>query len=301
MSTLCIFNPEHDLALANGSKYFMPPKSAKQFSEQCHSIMNILHNGVTSSISTIHLHDAEKTDKIVAWGWDAMLKQSLLHAGFSREIMPSDDWIGLIRKMQNRTAISELLTHSHISTDDTEIEKLLTQYNKMVLKAPWSGSGRGIRLLTHSINGKQRDWINKVIAEQGAVIAEEFRQISLEFALEYDNKTFVGYSLFNAVNCVYHANHLLYDDEIEKLIGEYTAQLAPTKDKIETWLKENLFPQYSGPLGFDLYIDHNHNLYISEMNLRYTLGHIAHAYLLQHPECHGKSLSIDKMKGIVIA
>lgn len=301
MSTLCIFNPEHDLALANGSKYFMPPHSATLFADHCHSLMNILHDGLTTSINSAHQYITNDIDYFVAWGWDAMLKQSLIHAGFSEKVLPTDEWIDFIRKMQNRTAMHPLLTNSHIITHLSDIEAMLPQYQKMLLKSPWSGSGRGIRLLFDTFNDKIIAWINKVIAEQGAVIAEPFRHITLEFALEYNNEEFVGYSLFDSINCVYHANRLLFDDEIETLILQHTTQLSQKKAELEQWLKDNIFPKYQGPLGVDLYIDDSNILYISEMNLRYTIGHVAHAYLQQRPECHGKSLSIDKMKGIVIS
>ena len=40
---LCIFNPEHDLCLANGNRHFMPPSSALQFAREGVSIMQVVY------------------------------------------------------------------------------------------------------------------------------------------------------------------------------------------------------------------------------------------------------------------
>ena len=39
---ICIFNPEHDLCLANGTPHYMPPVSALRFAQQSASLMQIL-------------------------------------------------------------------------------------------------------------------------------------------------------------------------------------------------------------------------------------------------------------------
>lgn len=62
-----IFNPEHDLCMANGDANFVPPFSALEFGRDC--------AGLTSYIQKAG--DGE----IVPWGWDAVLKQRLVKQG----------------------------------------------------------------------------------------------------------------------------------------------------------------------------------------------------------------------------
>ena len=43
MTTLCIFNPEHDLCLANGHAHYVPPESAITFADRAASLMQIIY------------------------------------------------------------------------------------------------------------------------------------------------------------------------------------------------------------------------------------------------------------------
>ena len=54
-----IFNPEHDLCLANGDPNFVPPESALRFGRECAGLNSWIETG----------------DGIIPWGWDAVLKR----------------------------------------------------------------------------------------------------------------------------------------------------------------------------------------------------------------------------------
>ena len=294
MKTLCIFNPEHDLCLANGDKNYVPPRSAMQFADRCHNVMGIMYDACTTSIYSVSKKILDGLDdyEIVPWGWNAMLKQSLLRIGYSENRLPNDGFIDFVRKMQNRTSLLPLLTESVLVKRISEVETLHSKYENLVLKAPWSGSGRGIHLIREKISENDCTWTTKIIDEQGCVVVEPFRQIDMEFALEYNNQKFVGYSLFSSQSCVYNSNILLFDCEIEDLINHKTSKLEQKRCQLEQWLQAEIFPFYKGPLGVDMYIDKSGILYISEMNLRHTIGHLAHAFLLRNPEKHGERFSM---------
>ena len=122
-----------------------------------------------------------------------------------------------------------------------------------MLKAPWSGAGRGLRWLSHSLTPHDSAWAGKVIREQGCVIAQPRYTIADDFALLYriegNALAFVGYSLFQTTAGVYRGNLLLPDADIQARTG-----LTPQwRGQIENWLKENLVGQYQGPLGVDLF------------------------------------------------
>ena len=52
-----IFNPEHDLCLANGDPNFVPPESALKFGRDCAGLTSLIETG----------------EGIIPWGWDAVL------------------------------------------------------------------------------------------------------------------------------------------------------------------------------------------------------------------------------------
>lgn len=302
METVCIFNPEHDLCLANGDRNFVPPQSALQFADNCHGIMQIVHNAASASVNTIpQLADIDFSNiEIIPWGWNATLKHSLLRLDFPAEKMPGDDLIAWIRKMQHRAEFLPLLNESKAIYDTASLQEYLHKHEKIILKAPWSSSGRGLRRIFGNLGEKDIAWAEKMILEQNCFIAEPLRDIKLEFALEYDNREFVGYSLFSSKNGIYESNVLLYDNEIEKTIYSHSSGLASIKSRLEQWLDENIFPFYRYPLGIDCYMDSCDNLHISEINLRHTMGLVAHAFLQQHPESHGKIFYVNCSNGISV-
>ena len=83
-----IFNPEHDLCMANGDANFVPPFSALEFGRDC--------AGLTSYIQKAG--DGE----IVPWGWDAVLKQRLVKQGVPVSSLPSDEALDEIRRLSRR-------------------------------------------------------------------------------------------------------------------------------------------------------------------------------------------------------
>lgn len=83
-----IFNPEHDLCMANGDANFVPPFSALEFGRDC--------AGLTSYIQKAG--DGE----IVPWGWDAVLKQRLVKQGVPVSSLPSDEALEEIRRLSRR-------------------------------------------------------------------------------------------------------------------------------------------------------------------------------------------------------
>lgn len=294
MKTLCIFNPEHDLCLANGDKNYVPPRSAMKFADAAHHVMGVMYDACTASMNSIpqEVIGSFADYEIVPWGWNAMLKQSLVRIGYPENMLPDDAFVAFVRKMQNRASFLPLMADSSFVDRVSDIELLHLKYGNLVLKAPWSGSGRGIHLVRRSLKPNDYAWTEKIIEAQGGVLVEPFRDIVMEFALEYSNGEFVGYSLFSSQSCVYKFNILLNDNEIEDLISAKTSLLVQKRTELEKWLRLNVFPRYNGPLGVDMYVDYSGNLYVSEMNLRHTIGHLAHAFLLHNPQMHNEKFSI---------
>lgn len=298
---LCVFNPEHDLCLANGSRHYVPPASALAFASRCCDIMGCLYPDalcLPASVAGEALRHPEKygfsqgvSDSIVPWGWNAALKQLLLKQGFPEGLMPSDDTLSCWRRLQHRSTLLPLQPDSRAVTSVEEVVSMVGQYGSVVMKAPWSGSGRGLRWVTKCLSSHDEAWLSKVVREQHCAIVEPRRQVADDFALEYridnDGLHFIGFSLFKSANGVYQGNILLSDDAIRRRVGFTTTE----QDNLESWLTSHIVPFYQGPLGVDCLLDTGGRCHISELNLRHTMGHVAHAYLSLHPE---KKSSISK-------
>ena len=90
---LCIFNPEHDLCLANGRAHYVPPQSAVDFARQGASLMQILYPEAhcTSVYDSLQFSiPSFQSVELLPWGWNLTLKSQLLRQGVPEHIMPSD-------------------------------------------------------------------------------------------------------------------------------------------------------------------------------------------------------------------
>ena len=301
---LCIFNPEHDLCLANGNRHFMPPSSALRFAQEGASIMQTVYPEAVAvpavQAGQAYASLAAGTDRpcaespvIVPWGWNIVIKTQLLKAGLPEASMPSDSRLDLWRQLQHRSTLLPLQPESRAVTLRDEVEEMLALHGEVVLKAPWSGSGRGLRWIGGQMTEHDIRRMDKVVREQQCVIAEPRHRVADDFALEYTLQggrlTFVGYSLFLTENGVYRSNLLLGDEAIAARVGFTAAR----KTELEDWLTLHIAPHYEGPLGVDCIRTEDGAVYVSELNLRHTMGLVAHCYLQQHPEAEGRRLMLE--------
>ena len=170
-----------------------------------------------------------------------------------------------------------------------EIEAFLQTHNRIVLKAPLSGSGKGIRFVTGELMETDRGWCRKTLQKQGAVIVEQRMEILQEFAMLFEcagvsgvsdqvKVTFRGYSMFYANNGAYKGNILASDEHIENLLSKYIPRVALHKlqGEIARWLDKKLQGKYTGFVGVDMFISEGGILNPAmEINMRMTMGLIA--------------------------
>lgn len=290
---ICIFNPEHDLCLANGNRHYMPPSSALAFASSSCGLMRFLYPSAVcvpaAGVGDVYRLTADVS--LVPWGWNAVLKQSLLKQGIPEQHLPSDDTLSKWRQLQHRATLLPLQPDSHAVTTVSEVECLLAEQPAWVLKAPWSGSGRGLRWVSGHLSYQDKAWLAKVVREQRCAIAEPRWAVKYDYALEYrvddQGLLFVGFSLFDTSNGVYRGNRLLSDAAIAQLLGLASSQRA----ELEAWLTHHIVPHYYGPLGVDCICDADGRHHISEINLRHTMGLVAHEYLRWHPDAEGSRFS----------
>lgn len=278
---LAIFNPEHDLCLANGNAHYVPPQSALDFAVRDARVMQRLYpyaDCLPSPLADadalgqyLRQHDQERFP-IVAWGWNSTLKNALLHAGIEACRLPSDESLSTLRKLQHRTTLLPLQPDCISATTVAEVDAMLRRHHAVVLKAPWSGAGRGLRWATGTMTSHDRQWMEKVVRTQRCVVVEPRRDIDIDYALEYSiadgTLQCLCHSLFKTVNGVYRSNVIRTEAELAQQIA--VPQLM--REQIEAWLRQQIVPHYSGPLGIDLIRDTSGHHHLCELNLRHTMG-----------------------------
>lgn len=279
---MVIFNPQHDLCLANGDVNYVPPVSASKFAEQCRWIEKFMV--------------PIKGEEITPWGWNNCLRNKLLKQGVAEDKMPTADQIDFIATNSRREFALDLHNYIHTELASGEIvcpnyrvaaqtlgdvEEFIAKRGGGVLKVPLSGSGKGIRYVGEHLNSNDYGWIRRVLERQGALVVEQKKEILLECAMLFlctkDRVEFKGYSLFDSINGVYRANVLASNNYIEKVLENYVfaSVLERTKDCIIEFFIEKLVGNYVGYVGVDQMCCKDGFVCASEINLRMTMGHIA--------------------------
>ena len=155
--TLYIFNPENDMALADGHPGYTAPAQIQQMRRELWWLPqwwaeeeDIVWNGE----ERLNLSD---DTRILPWGWSPALCHQLELAGVQESLLPSQDKIEQIRQLSHRqTAVSllqelrdELPLDGHLAGQSVicqsieEAEETVNGYGEALLKSPWSSSGRG--------------------------------------------------------------------------------------------------------------------------------------------------------------
>ena len=280
-----IFNPEHDLCIANGDENFVPPRSAVEFAKEYIEISK-------------HLERPNKQRRqIIPWGWNHSLKKQLLNEGIDPTDIPSEEELQFIRTHSRREFALDV--HSRLRCNDSqvigpdyrivatsvgEIESFISANGSAVLKSPLSGSGKGIRFIRGRLSESDEGWCRRAIDKQGSVIVERRFEITKECAMlfecHHEGIDFIGYSLFESRNGAYSRNILASNEDIENIIAGYIPRdtLNNIREGLISILTDTLVGHYEGFLGIDQMICQNDSpvfVPVSEINLRMTMGLIA--------------------------
>ena len=280
-----IFNPEHDLCIANGDENFVPPRSAVVFAKE-----NI-------DLSKYLVRPNKQHRNIIPWGWNHALKKRLINEGVDPTTIPSEEELQFIRTHSRREFALDV--HSRLSSGDSqvispdyrivatninEIESFVSANGSAVLKSPLSGSGKGIRFVREKLSESDEGWCRKTIDKQGSVIVEGRFDIIMECAMlfecHHDGIDFIGYSLFESRNGSYSRNILASNEDIEDIIAGYIKRdtFTAIREDLMSILADTLVGHYEGFLGVDQMICQDDSpvfIPVSEINLRMTMGLIA--------------------------
>lgn len=259
--------------------------------------------------------------KIEPWGWDASLKMQLSRLGISDQFLPSSKDIDYIRECSHRRKSAEILKYIHehfvVNNDDLaeyncnrivgdaqechtleEVFNLSDFWKSIVVKAPWSSSGRGVRFVKSNWSATMIGWLRNVLANQGSVMVEPHYNKIIDFGMEFTSDghghiSYLGLSLFHTQNGAYTGNLLATENYKRQELARYLP--LNLLDYVKSLICEGLsdaFNQYEGPFGVDMMVvlppkDRSEDVRSCgeqpstllhpcvEINLRRTMGHVA--------------------------
>jgi len=262
----------------------------------------------------------EEKDRLQPWGWSPRIHHQLApfksqcHQDFSDQ--PNAYWQTKHKDIYSRKLALSCLEHitknapsgKYISKDifpvictqQSEVEALQNKWQQIVIKSPWSSSGRGLQVLRKAfINKSVKQALGGVLKSQGYVMVEALVNKQLDFSIQFfadgkGNLDFLGFAFFDTnENGQYQANYLGHTPEIfDKTLSK--AEQKQLISSVSDALKANQIPQeYYGYLGIDcmLFFDSEGKSKIQpclEINLRYNMGTIALKLNANiHPESKG--------------
>ena len=239
------------------------------------------------------------------WGWNSALCAFLVRRGVDRSLLPDSQQLQVIRDLSHRRLAAALLPKLRLEgtvgeafecQTPEQVESLMAQYGQLVMKAPWSSSGRGLRFVNPANNVQNSTylagWFRNVVKLQGCVMVEPLYNKVKDFGMEFfsdgeGHVDYLGLSLFHTENGAYTGNILATENVKQEMISRYIpAELLETiQEKICHELGETYRGKYRGPFGIDMMAVNNGQWSMSngqcklhpcvEINLRRTMGHVA--------------------------
>ena len=244
------------------------------------------------------------------WGWSPSAHKLLspLNSGCCPEFLnsPAAEWRDVHREMYSRKsslAILKRITNENnldnilslndipeICTSHEQIIALQHKWGKVVVKAPWSSSGRGLQILRlNEYNQTNRQVITGYLKQQGYVVTGPWHDKVLDLSFQF-------FSFGNGI-IEYRGLTTFSTDHLGRYTGNYIQELPPDlKPGVKEFLQQNIpeiiqalhealtgsnyATDYYGWLGVDALIFGTTSGELKfhpclEINCRFTMGAIA--------------------------
>lgn len=250
MKQFQVFNPEHDMALANGDKHFIAPKNIREMARDLTPLLEVM----------------QCTHPLV-WGWDAVITEQLRRQGIPTDELPTEAALAALRTHSERKMAHQMLHTFCTDKPDApyagesilvhtleEIRSYAAQHGHIVLKDPLSSSGKGLRHvnLNEDENRHQdsspslkkiKNWAEALLHRHGYLTAEPYynkvQDFAMEFYVQNGQCRFIGYSLFNTNDHGrYEESILVKDERIEELLEQYIPCAA--LHEVRDWVIEHI-------------------------------------------------------------
>ncbi len=293
LPNLWLFNPENDLALAAGVANYTPPKNVVAFRNAMAALPIWLaepgDNIIAPYLDTAWLEATGLDVGVIPvgtprpWGWSAAAIETFKSYGV-KGIFPNVEKLRLLSHRRTTQLLYDKLPGLDYARplEITDISEL-PDTDQIMLKAPWSCSGRGVV----DCSGMTRSAIETraagTIRRQGSVMVEpklnKIRDFAMLFESRHGHVDYLGLSLFfNSTATAYGGNVVAPEEELAAELG--VDGLCESARCVASALTEILGADYEGPLGVDMmiYSDERGERKICptvEINLRYTMGFVA--------------------------
>ena len=262
----------------------------------------------TDAVNNRQFEDLPK-NKLLPWGWSPAVHKFLapLKESCSEEFQQSTVfyWKPEHREITSRKFAAEILEKLQTSlktdyilpvelspkicTSQHDFENAMELWGNVMIKAPWSSSGRGLQPITKTpVHQKVWEKVMGIVKEQGYAIAEPYLNKVLDFAFQFEIKKgkveFLGISNFHTnKKGQYEGNYLnglpiTLEKRLLEFVGFVTREIQqPIFNALES---SKIATCYEGVFGVDtlVYADEKNRLKINpclEINVRHTMGLLA--------------------------
>lgn len=324
-----VFNPEHDLALAHNGAHFTAPHAARELRMNLGFLPAlwaadgdiVLVDDVEFALKAgrrfrhrladvLFMSPADlrvlgpSVSQVEVWGWDRAVRQQLLEAGVSKEQLPGEQHIDVMRSLSGRqTGVSfsedlrrlldspSVVGRSQACFSIDEVERAVGNWGNVVLKSPWSSSGRGIKYVRQQLSESQQGWCRRVLDQQGAIVAEIYNNKVIDFGMEFHayadgSVSYAGLSMFQTQNGAYAGSILASEAYKREMLSHYLPEnlIDDVQKAVVQCMCHYLSGRYIGPFGVDMMVvageggSEAKGFLLNpcvEVNLRRTMGHVA--------------------------
>lgn len=235
-TTLRIFNPSHDEALAAHRAQYCPTRAARVLGAALANLPEWWsHEGdrclplpESMNLSEVVRPDWTKVARIDPWGWDMHIVQLLRRLGAPERLLPSSEQLEDIRELSSRKTNVRLLqllnaqpeakgilkVESRWCATLEAVEAALEVYPDAMLKLPWSSSGRGVFPVRGGVEALPRARVLKALREQGGIevqpLLDGVADAALEFEINAEGQVFfLGCSLFSTTETGAYTGHFV--------------------------------------------------------------------------------------------
>lgn len=293
---LYVFNPESDLALAHNNENYLAPASIRQMAQDL-ALLPIWYALPGSAVLAPSAYNAdylkemqrlfslfvqlvtepelpECSDvRVAPWGWNMALRKRLLRGGVSEQNLLPLRYMEAYRLLSSRKIAMLIVNLFNYEKQEwlcgvsdglyslSDCQRFVEEHDACVLKAPWSGSGKGLNWCKGTFTKSIEGWCKRIIEEQEVVFGEPFYNKVEDFAMEFyftgQEVLFVGYSLFTTNDSgAYSGNMLMSTGDIEKRITQHVPLyvLISVRERLRVLLMRSYGRAYSGYLGVDMMV-----------------------------------------------
>lgn len=248
-------------------------------------------------------------NKLLPWGWSPAIHKFLLplKESCSNEFKQSPifSWNPEHREITSRKFAAEILSQIQstlnteyilpfeflpkVCTTINDFEDAINQWENVMIKNPWSSSGRGLQPITKTpVHSKVWEKVMGIVKDQGYAIAEpllnKVHDLALLFELKNGKVEFIGTSNFcTNSKGQYEGNYLnglpsSMENKTKEFVTFIVSEICqPLINAIE---KSKMAKNFEGFFGVDslIYFDDKNQLKINpclEINVRHTMGFLA--------------------------